>query len=270
MNSGDSQTHEIIHGATTLDGNSMPPNHLILFVKAGKDGESFGGCPFCHRMFMLLLMKANAGELTFTVQTVNMAKAPSDFKKIASRLPVVMHGSEIISDPDEMIQYVDEHFPSPPMAYDNVKAAEASMNVFSKFSFYIKDVSHSPVPLVMELRKLNNYLDQTPYKFLTRDIPDHLDCMMLPKLQHIRVVSKAFKEFDIPDEFTALWSYLCNAYHYDVFRKTCPSDQEIVYHWQNKPELATLPKDKQLQYSSSGTPRYSYQVPSGIKPSVDS
>lgn len=263
--------HEIVHGATKIDGSTMPPNHLILFVKAGKDGESFGGCPFCHRMFMLLLMKANAGELTFTVQTVNMAKAPTDFKKIASRLPVIMHGTEIISDPDEMVQYVDEHFPYPPMAYDNVKAAEACRDVFSKFSFYIKDVSNSATPLLMELQKLNDYLESSPHKFLCRDVPDHLDCMMLPKLQHIRVVSKAFMDFEIPDQLHGLWQYLANAYGYDVFRKTCPSDQEIVYHWQCKPEVHRLPKEKRNYYAPEGAPpRYTYSVPIGIKPNLNS
>jgi len=262
--------HEVVHGATSLESTTMPPNHLILFVRAGKDGESFGGCPFCHRMFMILLMKANAGELTFTVQTVNMSKAPTDFKKIASRLPVVMHGSEIISDPDECIQYVDEHFPYPPMAYDNSKANDACMNVFSKFSFYIKDVAHSSAPLLAELRRLNSYLEQAPHKFLCRDVPDHLDCMMLPKIQHIRVVAKAYKDFDIPTEFRGLWRYLANAYHYDVFRKTCPSDQEIVYHWSCKPELPRLEKKKAMLYSPEQPARYSVDVPNGVTHNLDS
>ena len=63
-------------------------------------------------------------------------------------------------------------------------------DVFSKFTFYIKEVSHSSTPLLAELYKLNTYLLESPHRFLTRDIPDHLDCMMLPKLQHIRVAAK--------------------------------------------------------------------------------
>jgi len=100
------------------------PNHLELFVRAGKDGESLGGCPLCQRMFILLLIKAKAGQLTFTVTTVNMTKPPPDFKKLSSRLPVIVHKDEILCDPDEMIQYIDEHFPYPPLAYDNVQAAQ--------------------------------------------------------------------------------------------------------------------------------------------------
>ena len=237
-------------------GAAVPSNHLELFVKAGKDGESYGGCPFCQRMFMILLMKANAGELTFTVTTVNMAKPPADFKKLSSRLPVVVHGTEILSDPDEMIQYIDEHFPYPPMAYDNV---------FSKFSFYIHNVSHSSAPLVAELRRLNSYLEQSPHKFLCRDVPDHLDCLMLPKLQHIRVASKAFKDFDIPAEYTGIWRYLNTAYNTDIFKQTCPSDQEIVYQWLSKPELPRLSKEKAIYYSTESPPRHSLDIPKGVK-----
>ena len=244
---------------------ATPSNHLELFVKAGKDGESYGGCPLCQRMFMILLLKANAGELTFTVTTVNMAKPPADFKKLASRLPVIVHGNEILSDPDEMIQYIDEHFPYPPMAYDNVKAAQACLNVFSKFSFYVKDVSHSPAPLLTELQKLNIYLDQSPHKFLCRDVPDHLDCIMLPKLQHIRVAAKAFKDFDFPVDLKGVWRYLKNAYDYDVFKQPCPSDQEIVSHWLCKPELPKLLKEKEHFYSTDGKTRYSFDTPKGIE-----
>ena len=259
------ENHKTVQFGTEVggEGDSAPSNHLVLFVRAGKDGESYGGCVLCQRMFMILLMKAKAGELTFTVKTVNMSKASVDFKKIASRLPVIMHGSEIISDPDEMIQYIDDNFPYPPMAYDKVKANDACMNVFSKFSFYIKDVSNSSTPLLAELKKLNDYLENAPHKFLCRDVPDHLDCMMLPKLQHIQVVSKAYKDFEIPADLKGLWRYLKTAYDEEVFTRTCPTDQEIVYHWQCKPELPRLDKATMHLYDTEGSPRYSFSVPAG-------
>ena len=243
------------------DKGGTPSNHLELFVRAGKDGETYGGCPLCQRLFMILLMKANAEELTFTVTTINMAKPPAEFKKLSSRLPVIVHGSEILSDPDEMIQYIDEHFRYPPMAYDNVKAAQVTMDVFSRFSFYVKDVSHSSQPLLAELRRLDEYLNESPHKFLCRDIPDHLDCLMLPKLQHIRVVAKEFKDFDIPAEFKALWRYMQNAYESEVFRQTCPSDSEILYHWLNKPELPKQAKDWEKKYLCMPEGTYSFDVP---------
>ena len=248
------------------DQISVPPDHIELFVRAGKDGESCGGCPLCQRLFMVLLKKANAAQLTFTVTTVNMAKPPTDFKKLSGRVPTIVHGGEISSDPDEMLQYIDQHFPYPPMAYDNVRAATACMNVFSKFSFYIKDVSHTSDALVSELSKLDDYLQSSANKFLCRDEEDHLDCLMLPKLQHIRVAAKAFKDFEIPDMMVGVWSYLATAYSTDLFRKTCPSDQEIVYHWSSKPELPLLSAEKKQFYSTEGKLRYSFDVPVGVEP----
>ena len=61
-------------------------------------------------------------------------------------------------------------------------------------------MSHSADSLVSELRRLDSYLAESPFRFLCRDIPDHLDCIMLPKLHHIRVVARALKAFDIPPQ----------------------------------------------------------------------
>ncbi|ESO11341.1 hypothetical protein HELRODRAFT_116835 [Helobdella robusta] len=239
--------------------NANNNKQVELFVKAGKDGESYGGCPICQRFFMILLTKADYNkDLSLIVTTVNMSKPPPDFKKLATRLPVLNHQDQIISDQDEMVQYIDKTFRYPPMNYDNVAAAKACRDVFSKFSFYIKDVSQSPAALLAELHRLNDYLMNSPHKFLCRDVPDHLDCMMLPKLQHLRVAAKAFKNFDIPLEFKGLWRYLATAYNTTSFRESCPSDQEIIFHWGSKPECPDLSKDFQL---SEATPKYSFDYP---------
>ena len=40
---------------------------VIMYVKAGVDGERMGACPFCQRVFMVLLIKAQQRLLTFKV-----------------------------------------------------------------------------------------------------------------------------------------------------------------------------------------------------------
>ena len=87
---------------------------------------------------------------------------------------------------------------------------------------------------------------------------------MLPKLQHIRVVSLAFKGFEIPQELTGLWRYLSTCYNSDFFKQTCPSDQEIIYHWMNKPELARLPKQAESLIAVGVTPKFSFDVPASV------
>ena len=181
-----------------------------------------------------------------------------------SRLPCLRYGDDIISDPDEMALYIDATFRYPPMPYDNVAAARACRDVFSRFSFHVKDVSHSSDPLLAELRRLNAYLAESPFRFLCRDIPDHLDCIMLPKLHHIRVASHALKAFDVPPTLAALWGYLAAAYETPAFRNSCPSDQEIVEHWQSKPECPSLGKAAAAHYSTDAEPRYSFDVPPGV------
>lgn len=238
-----------------------------LFVKAGKNGESLGGCPVCQRFFMILLSKAEYHpEMSLIVTTVNPSKHLPDILRSQSttRLPVLRYGDEIISEPDEIVQYIDRLFHYPPMTYDNKEAARAGRDVFQKFSFYVKDVSHSKESLVAELRRLDDYLVESGHRFLCRDLLDDLDCILLPKLHIIRVVSKALKDVDIPAQFKGLWRYLSAAYDTPAFRNSCPSDQEIVDYWQSKPECPTLSKEKAAFYNpDDAPPRYSFGVPDG-------
>lgn len=258
------------HNHNEHDGDGeVASREIELYVRAGKNGESVGGCPVCQRFFMVLLTKAEFNrDMSLIVTTVNAAKPPPELTDIsvsANRLPVLRYGKDIISDPDEMDKFIDAVFHEPPMNYDNAAAARACRDVFSKFSFYVKDVSRSHEPLLAELYRLNSYLDESPHRFLCRNDPDNLDCMMLPKLQHIRVVAKALKGFEIPAQLTGLWRYLATAYETPAFRNSCPSDQEIVEHWQSKKECPSLDKRASVFYSTEGEPRHSWDVPPGIE-----
>ena len=98
-------------------------------------------------------------------------------------------------------------------------------------------------------------------RYLCGDSITHLDCLMLPKLQHIRVAAYAFKDLHIPPRLTSLWRYLATAYSNDTFRKTCPSDQEIVYHWSEKRETTPLPESKKKYFMLEAEPRFTWSVP---------
>ncbi|XP_041378459.1 chloride intracellular channel protein 2-like [Gigantopelta aegis] len=240
---------------------SLPSDSVELYVKAGWDGQSYGACPFCQRFYMILDLKAKYGALNYKVITVNMARPPPDFKKYANKLPVIRHEDEVVMDSDEIVQYIDENFPSPDLRYTNLQAHTVCLDIFSKFSFFVKNVSHNHEPLLKELHALDSFMQGAGTRFLCSDKLTHLDCLMLPKLQHIRVASKAFKDFDFPPGLTGLWSYLRNAYADETFRKTCPSDQEIVHHWSSKRETTCLPDGKKRYYTVESAPVYSLDVP---------
>lgn len=240
---------------------SVPSNHVTLYVKAGWDGISYGACPFCQRFYMVLDLKAKQGSLTYDVITVNMARPPEEFKKFASKLPVLKHGDEVVIDGDEIMQYIDDNFPVPDLRYHNPEAHAACLDVFSKFSFYIKNVSHTADYLLKELITFDRYLEGCGTRYLCGNHLTHLDCLMLPKLQQIRVASKAFKDFEIPPRLAALWRYLGAAYGNDTFRKTCPSDQEIVHYWSDKKETPPLPEAKKRLYMMESDPVFTFSVP---------
>ena len=238
-----------------------PSNHLQLYVKAGENGKNYGACPFCQMVYMILDLKARQEELTYDVVTVSMSRPPEEFKKLANRLPVLKHGDEILTDNDEIVQYLDRNFPNPDLRFDNEEANAVCLTFFSKFSFYIKQVKNSPDGLLKELRSLNTFLEKSGFKYLCGDTITNLDCLVLPKLQHVRVACKAMKDFDIPKEFKGIWGYLGLAYNSTTFRKTCPSDQEIVYHWSQKAETPHLSEEKMKEYSTDKEPRFSVDIP---------
>lgn len=251
------------------NGEASPTNHLELYVKAGENGLNYGACPFCQMVYMILDLKAREKELTYDVITINMARPPQEFKKLANRLPVLKHGDEIMTDNQEIVSYLDKNFPHPDLRYDNVKANDVCLNFFSKFSFYVKQVRQGPEALLKELRALNDFLEDAGTRYVCADTISNLDCLVLPKLQHIRVAAKALKEFEIPANMKALWRYLGQAYTSTTFRKTCPSDQEIVYHWSQKQETPNMSEEKMREYSTDGEPRFSVDIPDGLDISKD-
>lgn len=108
------------------------------------------------------------------------------------------------------------------------------LNVFSKFSFFIRDIASKSTNLEAELEKIDNYLREhtdDENKFLNGKTMSGLDCSLLPKLHHIRIAAEHIKKFRIPYKFRSLWKYLNNAYHTEAFQKSCPPDREIIWHW---------------------------------------
>ncbi|KAH7722139.1 EXL-1 protein [Aphelenchoides avenae] len=123
--------------------------------------------------------------------------------------------------------------------------------------------------LLTELIRLDQFLEHSGQRFLTADRLTHLDCSILPKLHSIRIAAKALKDFEIPVDLFGVWRYLREAYATDVFRKSCPSDQEIVLYWADRKDTPDLPPQRRSQLSRQ-KPLYTLFVPKGSCPSNDS
>uniref|UniRef100_T1JKS1 CLIC N-terminal domain-containing protein n=1 Tax=Strigamia maritima TaxID=126957 RepID=T1JKS1_STRMM len=248
---------------------SAPCNDLgqiKLFVKAGADGQRYGACPLCQRAFMVLVLKSQSTKFDFRVITVNLAKPLDEFRDLGlKRLPALAHGDRTCDTVDDIVQYIDDNFVNVDLSYDNIAAENACKNFFSKFCFFVKEVSKDSAHLLSELHKLNEYLSSSDKAFLCGEQICHLDCEVLPKLQHIRVAARSLKDFNVPNNFSAVWRYLYNAYNSKCFIDTCPSDQEIILHWSDKPETPNLSLEQRANLSKEPA-KFSYDVPAFAQP----
>jgi glutathione S-transferase len=252
--------------------NFVDPNKVHLFVKAGQDSRSQGACPFCQDVFMQLLVKADDNKFNFDVITINMDNPPKEFKELSIKPPVLFHNMgedndsaanvAILSDVDEIAEHLDKLFPNKQLSVISQSAKNSFLNVFSKFSHFIRDVS-SQASLEIELERINNYLgkcQEDGKKFLCGDYLTKLDCSLLPRLQHIRVASEGIKRYKIPERFTNLWRYLDNAYKTEAFQKSCPSDREIIWHWSK-----THANTKDFLLVLQETPYKTLQIPNNVE-----
>jgi len=259
------------NNTTTI--NTDTTNHVIsdtdnltLYVRAGVDNRKYGACPFCQRIFMLLMLKQAQGvSIKFKVATVPTSRVlPAALKSNGLRnLPSIIHGDIAIDTVEEIIDYIDAQFPTKNRINDatlNESVDKLTRNFFSKFCFYIKSVSKDSSALVSELHRLDDLLRRTTTRFLLGDSLSHLDCEVLPKLHHVRVAASALKSLTIPSHLIGIWRYLNNAYNDDIFQKSCPPDQEIILHWASRPDTPKLSYDLYTSLTRN-SPRFSFDVP---------
>uniref|UniRef100_A0A4X2JUF2 Chloride intracellular channel protein n=1 Tax=Vombatus ursinus TaxID=29139 RepID=A0A4X2JUF2_VOMUR len=167
------------------------------------------------------------------------------------QLPFLLYGTEVHTDTNKIEEFLEEVL-SPPrypkLAAKNPESNTAGLDVFAKFSAYIKNSNPAlnanlEKGLLKALKVLDNYLtsplpeeiDETSAedegvshrKFLDGDELTLADCNLLPKLHIVQVVCKKYRGFSIPEEFRGVQRYLRNAYAREEFASTCPDAEEI-------------------------------------------
>ncbi|XP_056419897.1 chloride intracellular channel protein 5 isoform X1 [Hyla sarda] len=221
---------------------------ISLYVKAGSDGESIGNCPFSQRLFMILWLKG----VVFNVTTVDLKRKPADLHNLApgTHPPFLTYNGEVKTDVNKIEEFLEESLAPPrypKLAAKHRESNAAGIDIFSKFSAYIKNTKHQDNAILEKgltkaLKKLDDYLN-TPLteeidansrdeekvsrrKFLDGDELTLADCNLLPKLHVVKIVAKKYRNYEIPAEMTGVWRYLKNAYARDEFTNTCAADKE--------------------------------------------
>ncbi|XP_069831967.1 chloride intracellular channel protein 5 isoform X1 [Dendropsophus ebraccatus] len=228
--------------------NEAPEADISLYVKAGSDGESIGNCPFSQRLFMILWLKG----VVFNVTTVDLKRKPADLHNLApgTHPPFLTYNGEVKTDVNKIEEFLEESLAPPrypKLATRHRESNTAGIDIFSKFSAYIKNTKQQDNAalekgLTKAMKKLDDYLN-TPLteeidansreeekvsrrKFLDGDELTLADCNLLPKLHVVKIVAKKYRNYEIPAEMSGVWRYLKNAYARDEFTNTCAADKE--------------------------------------------
>ncbi|KAJ7991063.1 hypothetical protein DPEC_G00293350 [Dallia pectoralis] len=209
---------------------------------------------------MILWLKG----VVFNVTTVDLKRKPADLHNLApgTHPPFLTFQGEVKTDINKIEEFLEDMLAPPrypKLAAKNRESNIAGNDIFARFSAYIKNTRpENHAVLEKSLNKALARLD----KFLLSPLPNELhegrdvaelrsvrkyidgdtltlaDCNLLPKLHVVKVVSKRYRNYEIPAELCGVWRYLGNAYNRDEFTNTCAADAEI--------ELAYLDVAKRL------------------------
>ncbi|XP_067946609.1 chloride intracellular channel Clic-like [Watersipora subatra] len=242
---------------------------VLLYVKAGQNGSSYGACPFCQTAVMQLLAKADLTYVSYRIKTVDLRNPPDEFKLFSNRVPFLKYGDSInITDMDEFLNFFDSIWSEHRIETKRSGALAVIRDLFSKFCFFIKGVTNSSAALVRELVKIDHFLENVSTPFMDGKSLTHVDCLLLPKLQHIRVAAKVYRDFDIPMDLKHLWRYLHSGYANKIFRTSTPSNQEIVHFWSEYKGVPRLSAADRKKYSVKTEPVFCLEVPDEVKPAL--
>ncbi|XP_044759404.1 chloride intracellular channel exc-4 [Coccinella septempunctata] len=245
------------------DENGDVPEIELIIRASTIDGRRKGACLFCHEYFMELYLLAELKTISLKVTTVDMQKPPPDFRTNfeATPPPILIDRGLAILENEKIERHIMKNVPGGHNLFvQDKEVATLIENLYTKFKIYITkyestDTTEASQPLLSQLMKINDFLAKRATRFLTGDTMSCFDCELMPRLQHIRIGAKAFRNFEIPTKFSALWRYMSNMYELEAFRQSCPADQDIISHIKNQLGLRTKARIE-LE-----TPIYSTSIP---------
>lgn len=244
------------------NGNNNGVPEIELIIKASTiDGRRKGACIFCHEYFMDLYLLAELKSISLKITTVDMKRPPPDFRSNfeAAQPPILIDSGVAILENEKIERHIMKHIPGGHNLFvaDN-EVSKKIENLYSKFKLMLLKRDEASVKSVNNiLGRIDDILRSRGHRFLTGETLCCFDTELMPKLQHIRVASKFFVNYEIPQEFSALWKYIKEMYELDAFTQSCPADQDIIHMYkQQQTVLARMKSHEELE-----NPTYTTSVP---------
>lgn len=228
---------------TKVSASSLIISFVVQQASTINDSD-FGADVFAQRFMMMLVLK----DVSVNISLVDAVKS-----RTMKKLPALQFlANDLMEDPAEIETLIEKISPDHPLRSQNEHVNHLvfkgpGSGVYHRFCQLVKNTDPNTDErlkgnLKEELSALDTFFrsENMPGRFLGGEALCLPDCILLPKLLHIKVVSKVFKDFDIPEEFEGIHKYMDAASGKDVetpdinvqaFTRTSPSEEVIVDAW---------------------------------------
>mmetsp|Transcript_23255 Transcript_23255/g.33803 ORF Transcript_23255/g.33803 Transcript_23255/m.33803 type:complete len:305 (-) Transcript_23255:250-1164(-) len=223
-----------------VEGNDAA-GPMVLYAKAGPDGESPGDCPFAHYVQLVLHHKG----LQFELKPREPDNKPQWLvKHYEGKMPCLVHDGEAYTESSLIADYLEFFFPEPPLTVDtdvdaHVKANEKVSGLFPALARYIKNLDESQDPeLWEELEKQLGVVDEVLKEageggFLCGSQITLADLALIPKLYHAQVTIAEFKNKELPSQLGHLDSYIKRFSEMEAYQKSLYPADVVIWGWNN-------------------------------------
>ncbi|KAL7064924.1 hypothetical protein AAHC03_05879 [Spirometra sp. Aus1] len=215
-----------------------------LFVKAAFYNRDQPAADVLGQQWLMVFhFMSEQNLIKLELVPVSFDNEPEDYKYLhaSRRLPaVLLPDFQLAASTTDELESLLRKFQHPdmklPFESEDVATAElAFLDIYkSMFNFARNGMER---PLLNALQRLEDYLQKRNTRFLLGDTLSFADCVLMPRLQHLRVVLRAIKNWDIPVTFPNVWNYVKAMYEDPTFTACCPLDRDILMHYKENKAL---------------------------------
>lgn len=215
---------------------AVAPNlegRAVLFAKAAPDG-SLGNCPYVQKANLALRLRG----IPFEVETIPRYNKPQWFLDLteAGTTPVFVDGKLVLTSSDDIVDYADKVGTEGPVLFDETnphamgaKECADLENVLRTFAKLFKnDGAEERAELNAVLKAVGMHLKDRGGKFLLGDNFSAIDCALAPKLWHIQLAGKHYKDVELPER---LQQYMRDVQSLSVWAATACPDHVVLSEW---------------------------------------
>ncbi|GJW11473.1 dehydroascorbate reductase 2 [Tanacetum coccineum] len=220
-------------------------NAVVVCVKAGPNApDVLGDCPFCQRVLLTLKVK----EVPYNTHFINLDNKPEWFDRVNPDgiLPFIKFGGKWYSNSDDIVEMIDEKHPNPSL-HTPPRFASVGFKILPKVLKFLKSdgKKYSIEEALLDEQK---ELEQRLSKHFVRHLFLHIlskqddrsreitavDLSLAPKLYHLTVALRHFKEWNVPKKLTHVHKYIkLLLFDWELFQNTKPSeDCLLLFDWE--------------------------------------